>query len=85
VNIEHRQAMAQSASVHPDTSELFYVLEGSATMVTGGKLVGDPAKTIEGGVSQKFRQGRLADRAVGRQPSIRRYQEPDLDSVAAPA
>ena len=57
VNIEHRQAMAQSASVHPDTSELFYVLEGSATMVTGGKLVGDPAKTIEGGVSQKFAKG----------------------------
>ena len=57
VNIEHRQPMAQGASVHPDTSELFYVLEGSATMLTGGKLVGDPAKTIEGGVSQKFAKG----------------------------
>ena len=57
VNIEHRQAMAQGASVHADTNELFYVLEGSATMVTGGKLVGDPAKTIEGGSAQKFSKG----------------------------
>ena len=57
VNIEHRQPMAQGASVHAETNELFYVLEGSATMVTGGKLVGDPAKTIEGGVSQKFSKG----------------------------
>ena len=57
VNIEHRQPMAQAASVHPDTSELFYVLEGSATMVTGGKLVGDPAKTIEGGVSRSSPKG----------------------------
>ena len=57
VNIEHRQPMAQGASVHADTNELFYVLEGSATMVTGGKLVGDPAKTIEGGIAQKFSKG----------------------------
>jgi mannose-6-phosphate isomerase-like protein (cupin superfamily) len=57
VNIEHRQPMAQGASVHAETSELFYVLEGSATMLTGGKLVGDPAKTIEGGIAQKFNKG----------------------------
>lgn len=57
VNIEHRQPMAQGASVHAETSELFYVIEGSATMLTGGKLVGDPAKTIEGGVAQKFSKG----------------------------
>jgi mannose-6-phosphate isomerase-like protein (cupin superfamily) len=57
VNIEHRQPMAQGASVHADEAELFYVLDGSATMLTGGKLVGDPAKTIDGGVSQKFGKG----------------------------
>jgi len=57
VNIEHRQPMAQGASVHAETSELFYVLEGSATMVTGGKIVGETGKTIEGGVSQKFAKG----------------------------
>ena len=57
VNIEHRQPMAQGASVHADEEELFYVVDGSATMLTGGKLVGEPAKTIEGGVSQKFAKG----------------------------
>ena len=56
VNIEHRQPMAQGASVHPDRSELFYIIEGSATMLTGGKLAGE-GKTIEGGVSQKFAPG----------------------------
>lgn len=57
VNIEHRQPMAQSPSVHADEGELFYVVDGSATMLTGGKLVGEPAKTIEGGVPQKFAKG----------------------------
>jgi mannose-6-phosphate isomerase-like protein (cupin superfamily) len=57
VNIEHRQPVAQGASVHADTSELFYVIEGSATMLTGGKLMGEPAKTIQGGVEQKFGKG----------------------------
>lgn len=57
VNIEHRQPMAQGASVHADEAELFYVLDGSAAMLTGGKLVGEPAKTIEGGVTQKFGKG----------------------------
>ena len=57
VNIEHRQPMAQSASLHADEDELFYVVDGSATMLTGGKLVGEPAKTIEGGSAQKFSKG----------------------------
>jgi mannose-6-phosphate isomerase-like protein (cupin superfamily) len=57
VNIEHRQPMAQGASVHADTSELFYVIDGSATMLTGGKIVGEGSKTIEGGVQQKFAKG----------------------------
>ena len=57
VNIEHRQPMAQGASVHADTSELFYVIEGTATMVTGGTMMGETGKTIQGGVSQKFAPG----------------------------
>jgi mannose-6-phosphate isomerase-like protein (cupin superfamily) len=57
VNIEHRQPVAQGASVHADTSELFYVIDGSATMLTGGKIVGEGSKTIEGGVQQKFAKG----------------------------
>ena len=31
----------QGASLHEAQAELFYVVEGSATMVTGGKLVGE--------------------------------------------
>ena len=82
VNIEHRQPVAQGASVHADTSELFYVIEGSATMLTGGKLMGEPAKTIEGGVEQKFAKGRLADGSIGRAAPVHRHQEPDHDSLA---
>jgi mannose-6-phosphate isomerase-like protein (cupin superfamily) len=57
VNIEHRQPMAQGASVHAATSELFYVIDGSATMLTGGTIVGETGKTIQGGVAQKFGKG----------------------------
>jgi mannose-6-phosphate isomerase-like protein (cupin superfamily) len=57
VNIEHRQPMAQGASVHAATSELFYVIDGSATMLTGGTMVGETGKTIQGGVAQKFGKG----------------------------
>ena len=57
VNIEHRQPVAQGASVHADTSELFYVIEGSATMLTGGTIVGETGKTIQSGVAQKFAPG----------------------------
>lgn len=56
VNIEHRQPMAQSASVHADEDELFYILDGSASMLTGGKMSAE-GKTIEGGVTQKFGKG----------------------------
>src|SRR5581483_5656254 len=41
VNVEHRTPLAQDASVHETEAELFYVIDGSATMVTGGKLVGE--------------------------------------------
>ena len=57
VNIEHRQPMEQVPSIHADEDELFYVVEGSATMVTGGKIVGDKTKAIEGGIPQKFAKG----------------------------
>src|SRR5678815_193593 len=38
VNMEHR-VMDQAASVHEKEAELFYVLDGAGTLVTGGKLV----------------------------------------------
>src|SRR5438876_9505092 len=40
VAVEHRMPMPQSAAVHETEAELFYLIDGSATMVTGGTLVG---------------------------------------------
>ena len=67
VNVEHRlgaPAAAQAASVHEKDAELFYMIDGTATLVTGGKLVegtkdGDNwrGKGIEGGRAQKMSKG----------------------------
>jgi mannose-6-phosphate isomerase-like protein (cupin superfamily) len=67
VNVEHRlgaPAAAQAASVHDNDAELFYMIYGTATLVTGGKLVegtkdGDNwrGKSIEGGKAQKMSKG----------------------------
>jgi mannose-6-phosphate isomerase-like protein (cupin superfamily) len=67
VNVEHRlgaPSPAQAASVHDKDAELFYMIEGTATLVTGGKLVegtkdGDNwrGKAIEGGKAQKMSKG----------------------------
>jgi len=67
VNVEHRlgaPAAAQAASVHDKEAELFLMLDGTATLVTGGKLVegtkdGDNwrGKGIEGGKAQKMSKG----------------------------
>jgi mannose-6-phosphate isomerase-like protein (cupin superfamily) len=37
-NLEYRVAVPQGASVHEKEAEVFYVVDGAATMVTGGKL-----------------------------------------------
>ena len=64
VNIEHRIAVPQGAAIHDKDAELFYVMDGAATIVTGGKLVeptrnGDNVngKGIEGGTSQVIGKG----------------------------
>lgn len=67
VNVEHRlgsPAAPQAASVHEKDAELFYMIDGTATLVTGGKLVegtkdGDNwrGKAIEGGKAQKMSKG----------------------------
>ena len=64
VNVERRMPLAQGAAVHEAQAELFYVVDGSATLLTGGKLVGETrngsnlqGKSIEGGTSQKFGKG----------------------------
>jgi mannose-6-phosphate isomerase-like protein (cupin superfamily) len=64
VNVEHRTPVAQSASIHEDDAELFYIVNGSATIVTGGKLVDETrngsnlsGKSIEGGTPHKLNKG----------------------------
>jgi mannose-6-phosphate isomerase-like protein (cupin superfamily) len=64
VNVERRLPRPQGASLHEAQAELFYVVEGSATLLTGGTLV-SPTRTgtnlsgtgIEGGVRQTFSKG----------------------------
>jgi mannose-6-phosphate isomerase-like protein (cupin superfamily) len=51
--LEYRASVG-AAGVHPDQAEMMYVIEGSATFVTGGKLTG---KTIEGGDSRTVSKG----------------------------
>ena len=64
VNVERRLARPQGASLHETQAELFYVIEGSATLLTGGTL-SSPTRNgtnlsgpgIEGGVRQTFSKG----------------------------
>jgi mannose-6-phosphate isomerase-like protein (cupin superfamily) len=64
INMEHR-VVNQAAAVHEKEAELFYVIEGSGTIVTGGKLVEEKrtndanlsGTSIEGGVSKKISKG----------------------------
>lgn len=51
--LEYRVSVG-AAGVHPDQAEMMYVIEGSATLITGGKLTG---KTIEGGNSRTVSKG----------------------------
>src|SRR5947199_5112520 len=64
VNMEHR-VMGQAAAVHEKEAELFYVIEGAGTIVTGGKLVEEKrtneanltGTSIQGGVTKKISKG----------------------------
>jgi mannose-6-phosphate isomerase-like protein (cupin superfamily) len=64
VSLEHR-LMGANASVHEKEAELFYVIDGSGTLVTGGKLTGEQRTNadnlsgtgIEGGTSKKVSKG----------------------------
>jgi mannose-6-phosphate isomerase-like protein (cupin superfamily) len=64
VNVEQRQPRAQGASLHEAQAELFYVIEGSATLLTGGTLT-SPTRTgtnqagpgIDNGVRTPFSKG----------------------------
>ena len=64
VNVEQRQPRQQGASLHEAQAEFFYVIEGSATLLTGGTVT-SPTRNgsnitgpgIEGGVRQTFKKG----------------------------
>lgn len=56
--VAHRGEPAGAIS-HPDGHEFHYILEGSGTLVTGGKIVrgADDTATIEGGQTRHVQQG----------------------------
>ena len=64
VNLEYRASVG-TASLHQTEAELFYVIDGSATLVTGGTLVGEKRTNaenlsgtgIEGGTSRTVAKG----------------------------
>ena len=64
VSLEYRAAVA-NAAVHEKEAELFYVIDGSATIVTGGKLKEEKRTNadnlsgtgIEGGASRRVAKG----------------------------
>lgn len=64
VSMEHR-IKGQGAAIHEKDAELFYVIDGSGTLVTGGKLVDEKrtneanlsGSAIQGGVSKKVSKG----------------------------
>ena len=64
VNVERRMPQAQGASLHEAQAEFFYVIDGTATMLTGGTLVNptrngtnQAASAIQGGVRQVLNKG----------------------------
>lgn len=62
-NLEYR-AVVGPAAVHEKEAEMFFVIDGSGTLVTGGKLVGETRNgdnltgtAIDGGTTQNVAKG----------------------------
>lgn len=63
-NLEYRASIG-TAAIHEHDAEFFYVIDGSGTLVTGGKLVDEKrtspvnlsGASIEGGASQHIAKG----------------------------
>ena len=63
-NLEYRAAVGPAA-VHETEAEMFYVIDGSGTLITGGKLVGETrtnlanltGTSIDGGNTQAVAKG----------------------------
>ncbi|MEP7351619.1 MAG: cupin domain-containing protein [Acidobacteriota bacterium] len=63
VSMEYRSSIGPAA-IHDTEAEMFYVIDGTATMVTGGKLVGETrngvnltGSAIEGGDTRNIGKG----------------------------
>jgi mannose-6-phosphate isomerase-like protein (cupin superfamily) len=55
---EVRRLKAGPAAIHPGWSEVHLILEGSAVLITGGKMISGPGgNTIDGGVSHTLKKG----------------------------
>lgn len=64
VAVEQRQPRTQGAAAHADRAELFYVIDGAGTMLTGGTIadgkpngVNTQGTTITGGTRIEFAKG----------------------------
>jgi len=64
VSVEQRQPQTQGAAAHADRAELFYVIDGAGTMLTGGTItdgkqagVNTQGTTIKGGTRIVFKTG----------------------------
>ena len=64
INAAHRSPVSQIANQHMAQNEFFYVLDGAATLITGGRIVGGKQNgtnttgpSIEGGTRQKMAKG----------------------------
>jgi len=62
-SLEYRASVG-TAAIHVKEAEMFYVIDGSATLITGGKLVGETkngdnltGSAIEGGTPQAVAKG----------------------------
>jgi mannose-6-phosphate isomerase-like protein (cupin superfamily) len=63
VNLEYRASVGPAA-IHEKEAEMFYVVDGSATMITGGKLVNEKRNgdnlggtAVEGGNAREIGKG----------------------------
>ena len=92
VNVERRLPKPQGASLHEAQAEFFYVIDGSATLLTGGTLVA-PTRTgtnlagtgIEGGTRQPFSKGDFLIVPSGVAAPVRRHPGARAAAVAVPA
>jgi quercetin dioxygenase-like cupin family protein len=89
VNVEHRTNQPQTASIHEADAELFYVIDGSVTFMTGGKLVGETrngsnlsGKSTEGGTPHKLSKGDFIIVPAGVAHWFSQYDTPSTNIIS---